>query len=138
MILRDYQTQAVQSVSSAFQAGKKRVMLELGPGSGKSLCAAEMCRRAVKPGHKVLVLCHQKEILAQNQSALAKLAPHIQTSVYCDGMGEKSTHGQVIFAHRDSYSLLANPPRSSFVIIDECHMVSKKKTYEISKNSTKP
>lgn len=127
MILRDYQIEAVKSVSSAFQAGKKRIMLELGPGSGKSVIAAEMCRLAAKPEQKVLVLCHQKEILAQNQNALQKLAPHIDTSVYCDGMGEKSTDGEVIFAHRDSYSRLANPPRSSFVIIDECHMVSKKR-----------
>ena len=103
-------------------------MLELGPGSGKSVIAAEMCRRSVRPGQKVLVLCHQKEILTQNAQALNRLAPEISTSFYCEGLGEKSLDGDVIFAHRDSYHKLQNPPRTGFVIIDECHTVSKKRT----------
>ena len=124
--LRDYQAEAVQSVANAWKAGKRRVLLELGPAAGKSIICAEMCKKAVRNGLRVLVLCHKKEILKQNHTALKRLNYSLNGTIYCDGLDEKNNTGDVVFAHRDSYYLCTDKGRFGLVIIDECHMLSQR------------
>lgn len=128
LTLHDYQNQAVDSVRKAFQRGHRRVVLQLGPGSGKSVICAEICRLAAEKnkGRKVLVLCHSKEIISQNVAAVERLIPGCKTSVYCNGLNSKDFSGQFVFASRDSLPKALNLPEFPLVIVDEAHLVSIK------------
>lgn len=131
--LRPYQIEAVDAVAKAFKEGKKRVLLELGTGSGKSFIAALMATKAVENGNRVLVLCHQKEVLAQNLNALRLISPGITGGIFCDGLKQKCLDAQVVFAHRDSFANLKEMPEFKFAIIDEAHLVSQKKSSKYQK-----
>lgn len=130
MKLRDYQVQAVEKTIEAFRRGFARVMLELGPGAGKSVIAAELANRAMtkSPEARVLVLCHVREILTQNRDALHRLNPDIRSSIYCNGLNQKDMSGPVVFASRDSIRAHQSLPYFDLIIVDECHMVSNGKT----------
>lgn len=122
--LRDYQIDAVNAVSEAWQKGFCRVVLEVGMGAGKSFICAEICRRALDSYPKILVLCHQAEILSQNAKALDALSGGTIThSIYCDSLGSKDDSGQVVFASVDSYVTNPNIAKTGLVIVDEAHRV---------------
>lgn len=128
--LRDYQLAAVEALRHAWTLNHRKVILELGPGAGKSLVAAEISLRALKSQRKVLVMCHQKEILVQNLEALKRLSStngyEVDATTYCDGLGQKDPSGDIVFASRDSWSLNPDIEQYKFnlLIIDEAHRVS--------------
>ena len=122
MILRDYQTEAVEAVKAAFTHGKKRLLLSMSTGSGKSLVLAEIAKRTAK--YRVLILCHQKEILEQNEKAFRALSDET-VSVYCAGLKRKELEARVVIAHRDSLAKLTEMPQFDLVIIDEAHLCSR-------------
>jgi len=117
--LRDYQIRAVDSVNRAL-AKHPKVVLSAATGSGKSAMIAELCRQAEG---RVLVLCHQAEILSQNARALLHLTGET-ASIYCAGLDSKSLAGRVVIAHRDSLANVKEPGEYPTVVIDECHLIS--------------
>lgn len=70
-ILRPYQTAAIEAVRAAFAAGRRRTLVVLPTGCGKTIVFSEVSRRVVERGRRVLVLAHRGELLEQ---AAAKLA----------------------------------------------------------------
>lgn len=119
MHLRDYQIRAVDSINRAL-AKHSKVVLSAATGSGKSAMIAELCRQAEG---RVLVLCHQAEILSQNARALHALTGET-ASIYCAGLDSKSLAGRVVIAHRDSLANVKEPGEYPTVVIDECHLIS--------------
>lgn len=127
IVLRDYQKHAVDAVTTALRSGKKRILVEAAPGTGKSIISAEICRLA-SSRNKVLVMCHNKDILKQNGLAVNYMDRSIHVTFFCDGLGEKDLSGHVVMAHRDSLSQVESIPEFKFVIIDEAHMLSTQPT----------
>lgn len=119
MHLRDYQLAAVNAMNRALEK-HKRVLITASTGSGKSLIIAEACRQA---SGRVLVLCHQAEILEQNARALHALSGEV-ASIYCAGLESKCLKNRVVIAHRDSLARIPNMGGFETVIIDECHLLS--------------
>lgn len=60
--LRDYQQDLYDKTLNAFRSGKKRVLVTVGCGGGKSYIFAKMAEKAKGP---VLVLTHRRELLEQ-------------------------------------------------------------------------
>ena len=60
--LRDYQQDLYDKTLNVFRGGKKRVLVTVGCGGGKSYIFAKMAERAKGP---VLVLTHRRELLEQ-------------------------------------------------------------------------
>jgi len=124
--LRDYQTEAVTQTSFALSKGYKRPLIVAPTASGKSLMIAEIVVRMMKknPLSRVLVLCHQGELLAQNEDKIKQLDASIDTGIFCAGQGRKQRTNSVILASRDS---LGNDPlacgKFTVVICDEAHMI---------------
>lgn len=66
MRLRDYQTECVEAVLRAWQAGTKAPLVVLPTGAGKTIIAAEiMGRRYASRGGRSIFLAHRKELLHQ-------------------------------------------------------------------------
>jgi DNA repair protein RadD len=71
--LRPYQLDVVTEIERAIEAGRRRIILVAPTGSGKTVIAAEIIKRAVERHRRVLVLAHRREIIQQTS---AKLAAH--------------------------------------------------------------
>ncbi len=65
MDLRPYQVDAINRLRSLVGGGKKRLILQMTTGGGKTVCAAELIRLAVSKGKRVLFLAHRRELVRQ-------------------------------------------------------------------------
>ena len=127
--LRYYQTDAADAAESAVRAGGHPV-LALPTGSGKSLVAAELVRRARERGERVLVATHVQE-LVQNNAAEFKALTGIEPGILCAGLERTDKGHDVLFA---SVQSLYSPVRKGeiepfdLILVDECHLVAGKKS----------
>lgn len=62
---RDYQLRGVDGISAAWKQALNRVVFVLPTGGGKTTVAAEVCRRAVARGRRVLFLAHRRRLIQQ-------------------------------------------------------------------------
>ncbi len=69
--LRPYQAAAIAAIETEFSRGIKRTLLVLPTGTGKTVVFAELARRDVQLGNRVLVLAHRSELIDQ---AVRKIA----------------------------------------------------------------
>lgn len=77
MILRDYQELAVEAVRDSYRAGKRRTLLVLPTGGGKTICFSYIAAGVARNNKRVLIIAHRRELLRQISSALTKVGvPH--------------------------------------------------------------
>ena len=72
MELRPYQIEAVEAIFTQFREGIRKTLLVLPTGTGKTIVFAEVIRRAVLAGGRVLILAHREELLQQAADKLAQ------------------------------------------------------------------
>ena len=63
--LRDYQLAMVDGAEAAWAKGARAVLNQAPTGAGKSVCQAELIRRALAQGRQVLVAVHRIELIHQ-------------------------------------------------------------------------
>lgn len=130
MILRPYQAEAIADLWQWFgrHDGGNPIMVAA-VGAGKSLMIAAVAQRADSewPGTRVLVLMHQKELLAQNVDKLTKIWPGADAGVYSASVGRKQLGHQVTYATIGSIWKKAHElGRIDIVMADECHLINPK------------
>lgn len=72
-VLRPYQLLALDKIAVAIAAGLRALLLVLSTGAGKTVIAAELIRRAVSEGQRVLFLAPRRELVQQTSAKLAGL-----------------------------------------------------------------
>jgi DNA repair protein RadD len=72
-VLRQYQVDTVEKFEAAVAAGYRRIILVAPTGSGKTVIASEIVRRALASGKRVLFLAHRIEIVRQTSEKLEAL-----------------------------------------------------------------
>ena len=65
MQLRPYQQEAREAVQAEWAKGRKRTLLVLPTGCGKTIVFSKIIEDQVKEGKRVLVLAHRSELLEQ-------------------------------------------------------------------------
>lgn len=65
MELRPYQEDAVRSIFSEWQEGRRHTLLVLPTGAGKTICFSKVVEKCVEHGERVLILAHREELLEQ-------------------------------------------------------------------------
>lgn len=65
MQLRPYQEEARVKVQQEWKEGRKRTLLVLPTGCGKTIVFSKIIEDRVKMGERVLVLAHRSELLEQ-------------------------------------------------------------------------
>jgi superfamily II DNA or RNA helicase len=68
--LRDYQIDIVEKIEQAIASGKRRILVVLPTGGGKTVACAEKIRRDAAQYLRSLFLCHRIEILGQTSQRL--------------------------------------------------------------------
>lgn len=72
MELRPYQEIARQKVQEEWESGKKRTLLVLPTGTGKTIVFSKIIEDRVRKGERVLVIAHRGELLEQASDKLYK------------------------------------------------------------------
>ena len=125
MILRPYQTEAVQQVYAALKRGQHPAA-QLATGTGKSLIIAEICARERAAGRRTWVLTHSQQLVAQNAGTYQRHTGQ-PPGVVCSGLNRAEYGEAVTFATIQS---LLNPAlrgellAPELIIIDEAHRVN--------------
>jgi DNA repair protein RadD len=130
--LRDYQTAAVDGTSTHWRAGRRRVLLVSPTGSGKTTIAAEIVRRAVANGRRVLFLAHRRRLIQQIAERCALFGVRygvVMADLPDERWAVRDAGAPVQIASRDT--LLAHVarhgwdclPAADLLIIDEAHNV---------------
>lgn len=118
MILRDYQTAAVNALRDAFSMGSRAPCLAMPTGSGKTVCFAYISSEAAKRGTRVLILVHRRELLLQGSKALRECG--VAHGIVAPGY--PLTTAQVRIASVQSLvRRLGQTAPPNLVIVDEAH-----------------
>lgn len=127
LVLRDYQTKAVQDIYSYLCENDGNPVVVAPTGSGKSLIIAAFISEMLRcdPPPRLLLLTHQKELIEQDLAKLKALLPDADMGVYSASLGEKDADHQVTFA---SIQSIAKRTDLSFdgILVDECHLINNK------------
>lgn len=119
--LRPHQIAASDAVESAFSTGIGRPLVDACVGAGKSLIYAELARRAIRRGERVLVCSHTRELVEQNAAACRSLG--LTTGINAAALDEKCWRAPVISAGVQS---IFRSPQSfgpiDLLCIDESHL----------------
>jgi len=71
--LRQYQADSIEKVRNALRAGRRRPLLVLPTGGGKTVCFSHITAGAAAKGKRVMILVHRQELLNQCSRALSSL-----------------------------------------------------------------
>ena len=78
MNLRPYQEAAKEAVKAEWQAGRRKTLIVLPTGTGKTIVFSALIEDCVREGQRVLVLAHRGELLDQAADKL-----HQSTGLVC-------------------------------------------------------
>ena len=70
-MLRDYQKKTIELCKKAYQDGKRKILVVLPTGAGKTVIFIEQMRKMVANHHKVLVVTRRKSIVAQTRARVS-------------------------------------------------------------------
>ncbi len=127
ILLRDYQTAAVQGVYDRILEGHNAPLIAAPTGVGKSLMLAGLIQRTCReyPKTRHLVLTHVKELIIQDVKALQTLWPNAPMGIYSAALRRRDSLQPIILAGNASIRNRADIfGHRDFAIIDEVHMLS--------------
>jgi superfamily II DNA or RNA helicase len=127
LTLRPYQIDALDRLDAAFAIGRRAPLLVLPTGSGKTIVAAELIRRTVAPGGRVLFLAPRRELVGQTSEKLDAVG--VEHGVILAGADERDGLGAAVqvasvdtlvsrMVRRQTLTL----PDFDLVLIDEAHL----------------
>ncbi len=123
--LRPYQREAVEAIEGRWGAGDRSTVLVQATGTGKTVVMAEVARRAVERGGRVLLLAHRGELLAQAADKMltfAGLDSDLEKAESTSAGGDAPvTVGSVQTLQRDNRLEALGRDRFTHILVDECH-----------------
>jgi superfamily II DNA or RNA helicase len=129
--LRDYQEEAASRlVSDLDRTG--RALLVLATGLGKTVVGGEVIRQHLvsRPGAKVLVVAHMKELVQQLEKALWRhLDKSVPTQLLTSDTSPESFDGVTVGTVESVLNLVRTGWRPSLIMVDETHHVGESGTF---------
>jgi DNA repair protein RadD len=122
--LRPYQDQIIETFDRAVASGKRRILLVAPTGSGKTIIASEIIRRARDHDQWTLVLAHRREIIAQTYDKLAAngvRAGIIQAGIQPRPLERVQVASISTLHHRAMLRNTMELPLAHVLGVDECH-----------------
>lgn len=127
MTLRDYQAETIKRLISNYNKNKKRNLIVLATGLGKTLISTEL-HRLFKPEKKTLFLVDRIELAYQAKEAFMESDPSLRVGIEMNENKAKRTDQVVIacvatIGRKGSYRIgKFTPDDFGKVIVDEAHM----------------
>ena len=127
-MLRDYQQRAIDQLYEWFHKNESgNPCLVLPTGSGKSHIIAALVKDALTswPETRVLMLTHQKELIAQNAEKMREHWRNAPMGIYSASLKRKVLDEPITFAGIQSIAKKGNQiGHIDLVIVDECHSIN--------------
>lgn len=121
--LRDYQETAIDNLRSAFAAGKRRVLLQMPTGAGKTATAAAIIRSALGRGRRIIFTVPALSLIEQTIESFKRDGIHdIGVIQGIHELTDKSQPVQICSVQTLSRRFI---PDADLVIIDEAHVLYK-------------
>ena len=125
MELRKYQEEARESIQKEWAEGRKKTLLVLPTGCGKTIVFSKVIEDRVRMGERVLVLAHRSELLDQASDKLLQ-ATGLQTSLEKAGSTSLGSWNRVVVGSVQTLQQpkrLANFEKDHFntIVVDEAH-----------------
>lgn len=124
--LRPYQLDAEQQARIALAGGKRRVVLYLPTGGGKTLTATSIITKATAKGRRVVFVANRKQLVAQTSAVLHRYGIEhgiLQAENTC------RLDARVLVASIDTIHVRGLPDDVGLIVIDECHGVAGSQKY---------
>lgn len=127
---RDYQKQAIQATCNAFMQNRRRSLLVMATGTGKTRVSISLVDVLMKAGwaKNILFLADRTSLVRQAHKNFTKLLPSVTTSVYSGGSLSRDPNARIIFSTYQTMINLINDDTREFgigrfdlIIIDEAH-----------------
>ena len=121
--LRDYQIKAISDIRAEFKKGRRKILLVAPTGSGKTVIASEIIKRAEENGKKTLFVAHRRQLIMQASRKLRDFS--VNHGVLMAGKSPNDfANVQVASVQtftsrkdRDDFT----KPEADLVILDEAH-----------------
>lgn len=125
MELRPYQSEAIAAIREQWQSGKRRTLLVLPTGAGKTIVFCKLTEELVRTGQRVLIMAHRGELLDQAADKLYK-ATGLRSATEkaeetCLGSWFRVTVGSVQSLQRPKRLEQFAPDYFDTIIVDEAH-----------------
>lgn len=127
---RDYQKNAIRSMCKAFTDMRRRSLLVMATGTGKTRVSISCVDVLMKAGwiKNVLFLADRTSLVRQAHKNFNKLLPNVTTSLFTGGSLNRDANARVIFSTYQTMINLVNDDTREFgigrfdlIIIDEAH-----------------
>lgn len=123
--LRPYQQEAKEAILNEFASGRKRTLLVLPTGCGKTATFCSVLQEQVKNGGKGLILAHREELLTQARERLFESTGLASALEKADSTALDSdapvTVASVQTLCRESRLKRFSPEHYAHIVIDEAH-----------------
>ena len=108
-ILRDYQLEAIKTISKKFDSGNRRFLLEMATGTGKTLLAAALIKLFLKTGNasRILFLVDRIELADQANQNISSYLKEYNIAIFKENK-EQALQNQVVIATIQSLSYNQN------------------------------
>jgi len=127
MQLRPYQEEACQAIHAEWDGGRRKTLLVLPTGSGKTIVFSAITADQVRKGERVLILAHRGELLEQAADKLFRStglrASLEKAESSCLNAWERVTVGSVQSLMRPDRLAKFRPDMFGTIITDEAHHV---------------
>ena len=117
--LRPYQEQLLEDIRASMRRGYRRVLAVMPTGAGKGTTIAVMVSNAAERGHRVLILAHRAELIADLSQRIHGLG--INHGILANGYREDLRHPVQVGSVQTVVRRLGRIPPPSMVIQDEAH-----------------
>jgi DNA repair protein RadD len=127
--LRAYQLEVIEQIEQAIAAGRRRILVTLPTGSGKTVIAAEVIRRRSERGLFSLFLAHRREIIGQTSQRLTEHGMPLGAHgiIMAERVGDLRPQARIQVASIDTLHARSvrtktmELPPADLVIFDEAH-----------------
>lgn len=121
--LRPHQPAAADAIEDAWRAGINRPLADMCVSAGKSLTMAELARREIARGGRVIIGAHTRELVEQNAKACRLLMPGVHVGINAAALNERTWRAPVISAAIQSvYKNAASFGPVTTFLGDEAHL----------------
>lgn len=122
-VLRPYQVDLVDRIRDLVRSGRRRILLQLPTGAGKTAVAAEIITGAKRKGSRILFLAHRKELIDQPSKKLDELGH--DHGIIKGTHWRAKPHLPIQVASVQTLVRRAKPA-AEIVVIDEAHRATAK------------
>ncbi len=122
--VRPYQKDAIKAVDQGIKQGKRRMLIEMATGTGKTLTIAMIMKRLFEAGiaQRVLFLVDRKQLAEQTNEVFVEFLKDYPSKVWYGGKAKEL--GQIVVGTLptiDSQLKRFSPGHFDLVVTDECH-----------------